>query len=880
MENGMTEKNFLTKTLNDTVISRRSFLKWSAALGGTAALAGGFNYGLKQVSAAAEAAGLEGKWVSAACWHNCGGRCINKAYVVDGIVTKQKTDDTHEDSPNFPQQRSCARGKSQRHHVFGADRLKYPMKRKNWAPGGGDKSLRGRDEWVRISWDEALDLVASELKRIKETYGNEAFLNPSWTDARLLGAYGGFVSTWGTVSYGAWPDVQSLMAGNTVGSNDRLDIEKNSKLIVLWGSNPIWSKGGNPSYHFLQAKQNGAKIIVVDPFYHDSAQGLADEWIPVRPSTDAALLIAMAYYMIENNLQDQEFLDKYTVGFDKDHMPEGANPKDNFKDYVLGTYDGVPKTPEWASEICGTDPMVIRHFAQQVATTKPMLFSSSYAAARTYLGEQYCQAFLAVGWMTGNIGIPGGAVSNGTFSGPALVYGAGGGVGLIENPIKKSIVWDEVWEAVVTGEYIAGVKTDIITGETTSGESKKEKCDIKCIYGLFDPHPYYPMIRGGGNGLNQMPNINRGIEAYRKVEFIVTNDIVLSTKSKYADIVLPATTPWEKPGELVGLGASGQEALAYFENVTEPLYEARDEDWMNAELAKRLGIDPALVSPLSQAQQLYNMLAGAQVIKNDGSGYETLLTITAADIAELGSEGTPQSGRISYQEYKEVGVYQVPRSNGDHFGRISNKAFRDDPEANPLKTASGKLEIYCKSLSDRISGYGWTTTPPIPQYRPPHQGYEDTYSDWENKVKGEYPLQLYTIHYPRRAHSALDNILQLREAFPQEFMINTLDAEARGIKNGDIVKISSPHGVVIRPAYVTIRMIPGVTTLGEGAWVQKDEASGIDMAGATNTLSGTTPSGQGVQPWNTLIVQVEKYEGPIKLEPDAKWPQRIPIKEA
>jgi anaerobic dimethyl sulfoxide reductase subunit A len=859
----MTETHFITKALTDTMLTRRSFLKWSAALGGTAVLAGGLNYGFK---AAAKMAPPEGKWVSAACWHNCGGRCINMAYVKDGVVLRQKTDDTHEDSPDFPQQRGCPRGRSQRHHVFGVDRIKYPMKRAHWEPGGGDKSLRGRDEWVRISWDEALDLVATELKRIKDTYGNEAFLNPSWTPARLLGAYGGFISTWGTVSYGAWPDVQNLMAGGAVGSNDRLDIQENTKLIVLWGSNPIWSKAGNPTHHFMQAKKNGAKIIVVDPFYHDSAQVLADEWIPVRPSTDAALLIGMAYYMIENNLQDQEFLDTCTIGFDRDHMPAGANKRDNFKDYVLGTYDGIPKTPEWASEICGTDPMLIRHFAHEVATIKPMLFSSSFAAARTYMGEQYCQAFLTIGYMTGNVGIPGGAVTNGTFSGPALVYGAGGGVNPIDNPITKGIVWDEVWDAVVTGEYTAG--------------NVREKCDIKCIYGLFDPHPWYPMIRGGGNGLNQMPNINKGIEAYRKVDFIVTNDIVLSTKSKYADIVLPATTPWEKPGELVGLGASGIEALAYFENVVDPLFEAKDEDWMNSELGKRLGLDPELLSPLSQAQQLYNMLAGAQVIKDDGSGYEPLLTITDDDIEELGVEGTPQAGRITYQEFKEKGVYQVPRYVGDPFGRISNLAFRNDPEANALNTESGKLEIYCKALSDKISTYGWTTTPPIAQYRPPHQGVEDTYSDWENKVKGEFPLQLYTIHYMRRAHSALDNIPQLREAFPEEFMINTLDAAARGIKNGDIVKVTSPHGVVIRPAYVTDRMMPGVTTLGEGAWVEKDEENNVDKAGATNSLSGTTPCGQGVQPWNTLIVQVEKYEGPIKLEPDAKWPQRIPIEEA
>ncbi len=196
----MTKKNFLTKALTDSVITRRSFIKWSAALGGTAALVGGMGYGLKAVEAAAETAAGEGKWVPGACWGNCGGRCLNVAYVVDGVVTRQKTDDTHPDSPDFPQQRGCARGRSQRQRVYGADRLKYPMKRANWAPGGGDKSLRGRDSWVRISWDEALSIVTSEIKRIDAAYGPTSRL---W-GTNAIAAFGGYVSTWGSTSSGTW----------------------------------------------------------------------------------------------------------------------------------------------------------------------------------------------------------------------------------------------------------------------------------------------------------------------------------------------------------------------------------------------------------------------------------------------------------------------------------------------------------------------------------------------------------------------------------------------------------------------------------------------------------------------------------------------------
>ena len=225
----MTEKNFLTKALTDTVLTRRSFLKWSAVLGGTAALAGGIGYGLKAAEAAAEEAAQEGKWVPAACWGNCGGRCLNVAYVVDGVVTRQKTDDTHPDSPDFPQQRGCSRGRSQRQRVFGADRIKYPMKRAHWEPGGGDKSLRGRDEWVRLSWDEALDIVASEIKRINEKYGPEAIL---WGNDAVAAA-GGYVNSWGSSSSGTWAYTGPRVIGSYSDAGvDRLELRK-SKLIVM-----------------------------------------------------------------------------------------------------------------------------------------------------------------------------------------------------------------------------------------------------------------------------------------------------------------------------------------------------------------------------------------------------------------------------------------------------------------------------------------------------------------------------------------------------------------------------------------------------------------------------------------------------------------------
>jgi len=270
-------------------------------------------------------------------------------------------------------------------------------------------------------------------------------------------------------------------------------------------------------------------------------------------------------------------------------------------------------------------------------------------------------------------------------------------------------------------------------------------------------------------------------------------------------------------------------------------------------------------------------------MKADGSGYEPLLTITADDITAMGVEGKPQQGRVTLKEFKEKGAYHVPRSPDDGYAIVARYlgggAFRADPEANPLKTESGKLEIYCKSLSETIEAFGFIELPPIPKYARPEEGYEDTFADFENKVKGEYPLQLCTPHYLRRSHSVFDNVRQLRRAWPQEFWINPIDAEARGIKTGDTVLISSRHGKTLRKAKVTQEYMPGVVGMGEGAWVEMDEKSGIDKAGATNTLCGLHLTGQGEEPWNTTNVQVEKWTGE-PLEADYKWPQRIPVKEA
>ncbi len=851
--------NLIDKAKN-YAMSRRSFMGLTAGTLAAVSLSG---CGLTKVpnQQAEELAKKEGKWITAACWHNCGGRCMNKAYVVDGVVLRQKTDDTHADSPDYPQQRGCARGRSQRHQVFGVDRIKYPMKRKNWAPGGGKKELRGKDEWVRISWDEALDSVSGEIKRIREKYGNSSiFVTGGSEMPRALGLYGGHSTHWGTTSWGSWrwgPAKFGMQEGYFEHSiNDRLDL-RNSQLVVLWGGNPAWSAGGNPTYNYLQAKKAGAKFIIIDPIYTDTAETLEAQWVPIHPGTDHAMLLGMAYTLLKedapatNPLIDWDFLYRCTVGFDADHMPQGADPKDNLKDYILGTFDGLPKTPAWAAEICGIEPNTIRDIALQIAKTKRVALFTAWAASRINNSDSWPQMFMSFGAMTGHMGQPGRMTGVSCHfgsgnGGPGLVKPGGNGLPAIKNPVTDSINDNEMWEAILSGRY-------------TAGYNKKKDINIQLIY------------HGYSSVLQTRSAMNKGIEAHRKVEFVVCHSHFLTTNAKYADIILPATTEWEREG---GFGTGNREILIHYTRVTQPLFEAKHDQWMAIEIGKRLGLKAENIYPIPEKQQIFNQLAGATVIKADGSGMETLLTITAADIAEMGVQGKPQQGRITLKEFREKGMYQVERKPGDKFGYIGYEKFRQDPAANPLKTESGKLEIHSRALATLIKNYGFTEIKPFPSYNKATEGYEDTFKDWKAKVKGEYPLQVVNPHYFRRSHGIFDNIPQLREAFPNPVFVSAKDAGERGIKTGDTVLLKSRHGKTLRTAQVTQRLMPGVVGLPHGAWVDMDEKNGVDKAGADNILTGPIATGQGIGGWNTCNIQVEKWTG-AALIPDVKWPQRI-----
>lgn len=876
----------ITEKVAQKKMSRRTFLASTAACTAGLALTGrGVFLTSSDKNIASAAVKSEGKWITASCWHNCGGRCLNKAYVVDNIAIKQKTDDTHSDSPDYPQQRGCLRGRSQRHQCFGADRLKYPMKRKHWQPGGGDKSLRGKDEWERISWDEALDYVAAELKKAYQDHGPSSILIPNWGNesSKLCGLLGGYTGFSDTASFGTFNFDTSKYGFDCVGgwtstfssvtsTNDRLDL-RNSETIILYGMNPASSCGGNAMYHHWQAKKAGAKFIFVGPEYNMSASTLEAKWIRVRPGTDTAFLLSVVYTMLKednpviNSIIDWDFLYRYTVGFDGEHLPADAKTTENLKDYGLGKYDGIPKTPEWATEISGTPVEDILYFARELRKDKKVAFLHSYAALRTNGSEGLPQLFIALGAMGGHFGKSGHCVGPDYHAwsfngGPRLVnFGSNGNPYILNPLIDSALRAPTMWKSILEGKH----------NDTGNGHllvfifrpSVIKDIDIRVIW--YDC----------SSALQTVMNVKEGIKANRKVDFVLASASQLTTSAKYADIVLPVTTQWERFGGFAG--GTNREMLITYSQVTPPLYEAKDDAWIITELAKRLNIDPKKIYPNDVKQAHFNELAGATVVSEDSKSLRPLVTITDADIAEWGVQGKPQQGVIGLKELKEQGGYQVKRYPGDPYTFIGYEDYVKDPAKNPRPSQSGKFELYCQWKSDTIDAMKISepgTYKPYPNYIRPVEGYEDTFDNWSNKEKGDYPYQVFNPHYLRRAHTAFDNIPQLREAFPNPVFINAQDAAEKGVKDGDTVLISSRYGQILRKASITETLMAGVIALPHGPWPDIDEKTGIDTNGNENVLYGSVTQGMGVSGYNTLNINFEKYKGTPIVDDDQK-PQRI-----
>lgn len=802
-------------------ISRRTLVK-STALGSLALAAGSFSlpFGMRTAAAAVQSAlrPAEDKVVWGACSVNCGSRCALRSHVRDNEVYWVETDNTGEDVYGNHQVRACLRGRSIRRRINHPDRLNYPMKR---------VGKRGEGKFERISWDEALDTIAGSLKGIVEKYGNEAvYINyssgivggnitrssPSASIiARLMAIYGGFLGQYGTYSTAQIAYAMPYTYGSNEG-NSTSDIE-NTKLVVMFGNNPAETRmsGGGITYFLEQARErSGARMIVIDPRYTDTAAGREDEWIPIRPGTDAALVAGIAWVLINENMVDQPFLDKYCVGYDEKTLPEGAPANGHYKAYILGQGDdGIAKTPQWASAVTGIPADRIVKLAREIGQTKPACICQGWGPQRQANGELTSRAIAMLPVLTGNVGVNGGnsgaRESTYTITIERMPMPA--------NPVKTKISCFTWTDAIARGPEMTALR---------DGVQGKDKLDV----------PIKFIWNYAGNTLtNQHGDINHThdvLQDDKKCEMIVVIENFMTSSAMYADILLPDLMTIEQEDIIPNDYAGNMGYLIFIQPVTAPKFERKPIYWITSEIARRLGPDIYQKFTEGRTQEEWLKYLYAKMLAKD-----------------------PQLP--SYDDLKKMGIYKRKDPAGHY---VAYKKFRDDPQANPLKTPSGKIEIYSSSLA-KIAN---TWEIPEGEVISPLPVYASTPEGWDDPARSKYPLQLFGFHYKSRTHSSYGNIDILEAACRQEVWINPIDAQKRGIVSGDTVRVFNGRGEVRIAAKVTPRIMPGVSAMGQGAWHNADmNGDRVDHGGCVNTLTTHRPSplAKG-NPQHTNLVEIEK----------------------
>lgn len=797
-------------------LSRREFVKSSSALGGLAATAGAVSLPFKSHPvAAATSATKDEKVVWSACTVNCGSRCPLRMHVVDGEIQWVETDNTGDDEYGNHQVRACLRGRSMRRRVYNPDRLKYPMKR---------VGARGEGKFKRITWDEAYDEIANNLKRIIKEYGNEAiYLNygtgtlggtvtKSWPPgstliARLMNLTGGYLNHYGDYSTAQIAVGLHYTYGGWAYGNSFSDLE-NTKLIVQFGNNPAETRmsGGGLIHHMMESKaRSNARMIVVDPRYTDTAGGREDQWVPIRPGTDTALVSAMAHVMITENLVDQAFLDTYCVGYDEKTLPASAPPKSDYKSYILGEGpDGIAKTPEWASPITGIPADQIIKLAREIGSTKPCAIIQGWGLQRTAAGEIASRAIAMLALLTGNVGIHGGGTGarESDYNIPFVRFPT------LKNPVKASIPMFLWTDAIVRGPEMTATR-DGIRGVD------KLSVPIKFIWNY-----------ASNCLINQHSDINKTHEILqddKACEMIVVIDNHMTSSAKYADIVLPDLTTSEQADFCMDGKAANMPYFIFADKAIEPQFEAKGIYEMCAEIAKRMGVGEAFTEGRDQEGWLRHLYAQTREIDPSLPDFETM---------------------------RKQGIYKRRDPNGHY---VAYKAFREDPANNPLSTPSGKIEIYSEALAKIAETWELKDDEVIH----PLPVYVSTFEGWDDTKRGTYPLQLTGFHYKARCHSTYGNVDVIKEAARQEMWINPIDAAERGIENGDLVRIFNERGELHIPAKVTPRIMPGVTALGEGGWYAPGKNK-VDKGGCINVLTTHRPSplAKG-NPQHTNLVEVQ-----------------------
>ena len=702
--------------------------------------------------------------------------------------------------------------------TYDKTRINYPMVRKSylegWENGDVKPELRGKEEWVKVDWDTAWSLAAKALLDTATNHGNEAIFNSSyggWSNAgvfrpnvlqgRLINLMGGCTNTAGDWSAGAGQVVMPHIIGDMEVYSAQSaweTIRDNTEVFVLVGCDPI--KNNRVEYrvadhgmyaHWEEIRDKGVKFISINPQRTATDEYLNSDLTRIIPNTDTALFLAMAYHALEMGWDDKAYMDKYTVGADK------------WIAYVKGETDGMPKTPAWASEITGIDEQKIKDLCETIATNRTAI-AGSWAIQRAQHGEMAYWSIVNFSALLGKIGKPGQGV------GFSWHYGNGGmpqggnatpvGMSQGRNFVKKIVPASRITEALENPgmEFFYNGQTNVYP-------------DIKMIF------------NAGNNFMSHQQDTNRLIRALNKVETIVSVDVWWTAATRWADIVLPAASTLEQD-DITSGGTYSNDRVYAMKKVIEPIGDSLPDYEIFEGLADKLGL-------------------WAQFTDSEDKMYHIKLAYEASGAAK----------DMPFDEFWEKGYARMPVPD-EARKWTRHGAFYEDPEANPLHTSSGKVEMFCETI-DKMK---LDDCPGMPMWMEKHEYLG-------NAKKGQ--LHVVSPHPWFRLHSQMANSERLRDLYMvqgrEPVRINAQDAAERGIEDGDLVELYNKRGTVIAGAVVSDDIMPGVVSIYEGGWPQLD-SKGRDNSGLANFITSTQRASglSEATTANTTLVEMRKCEDP------------------
>ena len=751
--------------------------------------------------------------------------------------------------------------------IYSPNRVMYPLKRVDFDPNGDrNPQNRGSSKFVRISWDEALDIIVSEIKRIKEKYGMYAILaqadghgetkvvhGPHGCGTKLLERLGGYtLQTRNPDSWEGWYwGAKHVWGMEPVGqmkpqSNIMLDVAKNTKLFLFWGCDPETTPWGWQAqmasrlcYWFTEL---GIKQIYICPDLNYGAAVHADKWIPIRPNTDAALRLAIAYIWITEGTYDKEYVATHTYGFDK------------FEEYVMGKEDGIAKTPKWAEEITGVPSRIIKALAQEWASKRTSIaHTNGGCCIRGQYSTEPARLEVLLLAMQG-VGKPG---ANWVKMFEWGLLGELGLLGLDTKPLPRPMVMPDP-EPAYRGWSITRDKVpkqfipkllipDAILnapiswyGTTLAGEPRENQF-VKYTYPAEGCPEVHMVWTDSPSWITCWNDGNRLVEAFRspKIEFVLAQHPWLENDCLFADVVLPVSTKFEE--EDIGTDyMSGQfDTIFCEEKCIEPLGESKSDYEIVCMIAERFG----LLKEYTEGRSIEDWIK---------YGYEI------SGIQDM----------VSWEKLKEKGYYVVPTDPEWEKYPAGMLEFYENPEKNPLTTPTGKIEFYATGLAEHFPDD--KERPPVPHWIPYGESHQESLL---HPRAEKNPLLMVTNHPRWSVHSQHEDITWIREIQtckvrgPDGYQyhtawINPKDAAERGIEDGDVVKIYNERGAILCGAYVTERIMPGSVSVDHGAKYDPIVPGELDRGGATNTICPykTTSKNATGMAVSGFLIEVERAD--------------------